>query len=176
MTNRTKKPRVTRSIEPTPEYGEAFWKRLGDQGNGCWEWPGNRNCGNYGTTTFGGKTHMAHRMAYRLSNGPIPEGHFVCHRCDNPACCRPDHLFAGTHTENMRDMAAKGRAAHTNHPELRRIGEKNVNAKLDRERVFAIMSARQSGQRIMDIAERFQVTVRTVNRVVHLKTWRHLFD
>lgn len=86
----------------------------------CWEWTGSRGTGRwnqYGWVTKTGsaangrhrKQKRAHRLSYEQNVGPIPEGMFVCHRCDNPLCVRPDHLFLGTHTDNMRDMYAKGR-------------------------------------------------------------------
>jgi len=77
----------------------------------CWEWPGFRNNGKwpYGFFTLDGEQMPAHRAAWILAYGPIPDGIFILHRCDNPPCVRPSHLFAGTPLDNMRDMIAKGR-------------------------------------------------------------------
>ncbi len=76
----------------------------------CLEWTCTRTRG-YGITKLRGKTYRAHRAVWEMIVGPIPKGLFVCHSCDNPSCVNVGHLFLGTHTENMRDMRSKGRAA-----------------------------------------------------------------
>lgn len=79
--------------------------------NGCWEWTrGTRN--GYGVVSFQGSNVPAHRASWIAKNGAIPSGLVVCHRCDNPPCVNPDHLFLGTSTDNNRDMLAKGRMKH----------------------------------------------------------------
>lgn len=77
---------------------------------GCWLWNTTKDRGWYGQFWFEGRRLGAHRVSYILFKGPIPDGYFVCHSCDVPACCNPDHLFLGTHQENMRDMRLKKRA------------------------------------------------------------------
>jgi len=79
--------------------------------DGCWEWTLHRNHSGYGLTHIGGKTRYAHRLMWEEVNGKIPEGMYVCHKCDNPSCINPDHLFLGTQLENMQDMVRKGRSA-----------------------------------------------------------------
>lgn len=76
---------------------------------GCWNWTGFINPKGYGQLSFKRRTVRAHRLAWALAYGPIPDGLCVCHRCDNRRCVRPDHLFIGTNLDNMRDMVAKGR-------------------------------------------------------------------
>jgi HNH endonuclease len=90
----------------------TFWKRIQKVENGCWLWTGSKStgrCGGYGNLKFNGKTISAHRLAYILTYGEIPDQQEVCHSCDDRLCCNPAHLFVGTHLENMRDMFKKGR-------------------------------------------------------------------
>lgn len=110
---------------PRPSNTEVtFWNKVSIKGKkDCWEWRGRVNVGNhsgkckYGRLDFGGEAGVyAHRVAYFIARpGRIKlrrgkRGLFVLHRCDNPVCCNPRHLFLGTHQENMRDMSEKGRA------------------------------------------------------------------
>ena len=104
---------------------EVFWSRATRQSSGCWEWPTTQTTGWYGRFVIDGVEHYAHRLAYEWTYGPVPEGMYVCHRCDNPPCINPDHLFLGTQTDNMRDMLAKGHAGVWVHPERLVRGDKH---------------------------------------------------
>lgn len=88
-----------------------FWAKVDRSGGpeACWPWTGARAWNGYGQFGDGGQIHIASRVAWELSCGPIAEGLHVLHRCDNPPCVNPAHLFLGTHSDNMRDMVAKGR-------------------------------------------------------------------
>lgn len=93
---------------------ERFWSRV-KKSDGCWEWTGPRKNSRSHYGAFfpkQGEHWAAHRYAYTLAHGPIPDGLLVCHRCDNPPCVRPDHLFLGTDRANHDDMVSKGRHAH----------------------------------------------------------------
>lgn len=105
-------------MSPAPALPIAvrFW-RFVRKTDGCWWWTGSANARGYGSirpatgSSVRGKAKMAHRLAWELANGPIPEGHYICHRCDNPSCVNPAHLFVGTPSDNMRDCVAKGRSS-----------------------------------------------------------------
>lgn len=91
---------------------DRFWAKVAKSKRGCWEWTGSLSAAGYGQL-FSGRgmnPHRAHRLSWTLHFGPIPNGLFVCHACDNPKCVRPGHLFLGTHVANMRDCANKKRA------------------------------------------------------------------
>ena len=88
---------------------ERFWSRVDRSPGGCWEWTGRRARGGYGEIWWHGRDQRSHRVAWELLEGPIPEGLFVCHHCDNPPCVRTSHLFLGTALDNNRDRQAKGR-------------------------------------------------------------------
>lgn len=86
---------------------QAFFRHVGE--STCLIWDGPKDGGGYGFVQHEGKRWKAHRLAYHLANGGIPDGAVICHKCDTPSCVNPAHLFAGTQRDNARDMAAKGR-------------------------------------------------------------------
>lgn len=96
---------------------ERFWSRV-EKGPDCWVWTGPRGQRGYGQINVGGRTLRVHRVSWAMHHGD-PGELFVCHKCDNPPCVRPDHLFIGTHTDNMRDKISKGRGRGTDHMKYR---------------------------------------------------------
>lgn len=115
---------------------EAFFARIDKNKFGCWEWNGSRHMKMpYGKLWFKGKCYLAHRISYEIHKGEIPAGMHVMHIvCDNPVCVRPDHLAIGTHLDNMRDCAKKGRTGYKKGipiPQMPpRPGDANPNAKV----------------------------------------------
>lgn len=112
-------------------YAKTFWQwvRIAE---GCWGWEGSKDTGGYGRLWIAGKTFAAHRISWELTNGAIPLGLLVLHRCDNRECVNPAHLFLGTHTDNMRDKMAKGRhvawqSAKTHCPRGHEYSSENTN-------------------------------------------------
>lgn len=100
---------MARPIATEAEIQRRFWSlvRISD---GCWEWTGALDKDGYGRHFHRTGAFKSHRYSYEISVGPIPDELHVCHHCDNPACVRPDHLFLGTRSDNMRDCMRKGRA------------------------------------------------------------------
>lgn len=133
-----------------------------NEATGCWEWQAAKLPSGYGQAIFEGRHYRAHRMAYELWVGPIPEGMHVCHKCDNPPCCNPEHLFIGTAFDNMRDAASKGRLARGVSPG-KRVARKRI---LDEEAVRVIRESPPS-VRHAELAERFGVCYMTIWKVRH---------
>ncbi|MFD9905613.1 HNH endonuclease signature motif containing protein [Streptomyces sp. NPDC059063] len=105
-------------VRPREAAAVRFWLRVDRNApGGCWLWTGARGDHGYGTLQGDdGRTVGAHRFSYTLHHGPIPDGLLVMHSCDNPPCANPAHLSVGTHADNMRDMAAKGRSRNQGRP------------------------------------------------------------
>ena len=133
---------------------DKFWARV-EKGPDCWQWLGAISTWGYGFFRVDGKTRHAHRVSWEMHNGPIPEGLWVLHHCDNPPCVNPDHLFLGTAKTNVADMIAKGRRGHMR-PRLR--GEQHHAAKLSDAQVDEIRAALARGEIHRLIAARFGIS------------------
>jgi hypothetical protein len=130
---------------------------------GCWIWSASRTAAGYAALTIAQKNHLGHRLAYELEYGAIPDGMHVCHRCNNPYCVNPDHLFLGTPQENMGHRDACKR-----NPRGERVG----SAKLTSAAVKAIREMLSSGVRGQDIADKYKVGLRTILDIDHGVTWK----
>lgn len=134
---------------------------------GCWEWFGAHVPKGYGIIKIpGSRRHVyAHRLSYMISNGEIPEDRHVCHKCDNPKCVNPEHLFLGDNWLNHQDMKQKGRHLY---------GERNGNAVLTEETVRRIKEHIGLGWSQLKIARIFGVSQITVSRIKRGLRWKHI--
>lgn len=131
--------------------------------SGCWIWMHALDVQGYGALEFlGAQNVKAHRLSWEVYRGPIPKGMHVCHCCDIPCCVNPDHLFLGTHTDNMRDKAKKGRAPR---------GESHCDAILTDADVLAIRRSNETNQAL---ADRYGVGLTTLWKARNGVTWKHL--
>jgi hypothetical protein len=181
---------------------ERFWAKVDrSDTNECWPWTAYRDKHGYGHFRAGGRSHLAHRVAYEIQIGPIADDLDVLHSCDNPPCQRGEHFFTGTAGDNARDMAAKGRQVFQRHPEKIRRGD-NHWSKLHPDRVVSgerlrphlihrgddSVAARLTGVEVTEmrrlfaegghakkaLARRFGVGQTQVQRILTRQSWRHL--
>lgn len=176
-------PNIKRSLRGEP-LNRRFWSRVRIT-PGCWDWLGPVTADGYGRLFGVDKEARAHRLSFEMHVGPIPEGLFVLHKCDNPPCCNPDHLFLGTTLDNARDCIAKGRSnvaarSGTNHwmrnrPDLIARGSRMGRSHLT-EAMVAEIRARfvAGGVTQRDLARQFQVGHKNLNLIVKGKTWKHV--
>lgn len=151
-------------IHQPPAQGErGFWSRM-SKGDGCWEWQGKTRPDGYGILNFRHRPYQrAHRVAYELTYGPIPDGLHVCHHCDNPPCCRPDHLFLGPPEANMADMRSKDRSCY---------GDRCPWSKLNSIQAAEIRRRRANGERLLSLAKEFGVSRSLVKLIAKGAVWR----
>lgn len=179
------------------QHATRFWSKVAKT-NGCWLWTAGTFANGYGVFRMYGKNFRAHRVAWELTNGTIPDGLSVLHNCpggDNKRCVL--HLWLGTHIDNMRDGVVKGQfptgdASWTRqrperlargernglvlHPESRPKGESHWHARLTERDVIAIHDRAQRGERLIDLAREFKMSHGAVSAIAHERTWRHLWQ
>ena len=158
------------TVKPTPSLERRFWEKVQKAGpDECWRWTAHGHSRGYGFIRSGSGFRApklyAHRLSWALHYGEVPEGMHVCHRCDNPACVNPAHLFLGSHSDNMRDKVRKGRANIPN-------GERHWSAKLDAVQVAEIRALYAEGRTTMQrLAWRYHVNRNTVRKIVRGLSW-----
>jgi hypothetical protein len=142
----------------------AFWSKVDKHsghfwnGTECWEWTGARQPNGYGRVGFLGRGYLVHRLAYQLAHGTLLPGMQVCHHCDNRACVRDEHLFAGTQTDNEADKIAKGRH----------------RTKLTVADIREIRRLVLGGMSQTRVARRFGTYQANISAIVLGKSWRHV--
>lgn len=160
-------------------YTEKFFKKVRKEifasvlKSPCWTWEGPlRGNNRYGSFIAGDYiiSAAAHRASWVIHFGEIPEKMEVCHRCDNSRCVNPDHLFLGTHRENMRDMVKKGRQG----PRFPKCGEKSNWNRFSREDVLKIRELYSEGWYQKDIAKIFKTHQTTISGIIRCANWKHL--
>ena len=159
------------TVVPGNRFSQMDWKerfqskveKLGP--NDCWEYTSGKFDNGYGQFWMSGRNWKAHRISWMLENGEIPGGILVCHTCDNPPCCNPNHLFLGTNSDNILDAVQKGRAS---------MGEYMHLAKLIDELVLEIRSRYALGETQTALAREYLVSQPNVGCIVRGDTWKHL--
>lgn len=151
-----------------PTIAQRFWRKVSRRAgkDGCWPWTGARTWNGYGSFFQDRRLIRAHRKAWELTFGPIPDGRCVLHHCDVRLCCNPSHLFLGTLIDNINDMNAKGRGST--------IGlRSDTGRRLTEEQVLAIRAAYRPRQGAA-LARQYGVTTSNIAAIVKRKTWAHI--
>lgn len=157
-------------VKAMPTLSERFWVKVNIKGeHDCWPWFASVRSDGYGAIGHKDRVLSAHRVAWSLTYGLIPEGMCVCHHCDNKTCCNPKHLFLGTAADNAADRAGKGRNAD-------KRGERNGRSKLTAKQVLEIRRCYSAGgvtQR--ELADEFGIAAQSqISNIVHRHRWKHL--
>lgn len=157
---------------------DRFWGKVERRGpDECWWWQAAKVAG-YGVLNVGrirdGTRRMvkAHRVSWQMSIGPIPKGMLVLHRCDNPSCVNPSHLFIGTNRDNVADMRSKGRGRYIGNGGLR--GSAHGKSKLTEVGAAEIRQRVDSGESQASVARDFGLSRATINHIIKGRTWRHV--
>lgn len=167
---------------------DRFWTKIDQNGpvmpgmsTSCWTWMGAKDTGGYGNFNLGMRFVKAHSFAFTQKNGALPEGKFVLHTCDNPSCCNPAHLYAGTKKDNAQDRERRQRGNHAvgqrhgcvTHPGLHR-GERNGRAKMTEDTVRDLRRRHREGERAASLARAYGLTKTTVSGILRGKLWGHV--
>ena|SRR3990167_10996306 len=148
-----------------------FWSNVNVKRNieECWFWRGKKYPNGYGNVIWNGHNFLAHRIAYQITYGNIPENLFILHRCDMPICVNPYHLWIGTQKDNMNDCSKKGRIS----PYARK-GESNPRAKLTKNQIKEIRQRRGNGEKLIQLSNIFKVSITQISLIVRRKSWAHI--
>ena len=147
---------------------DKFFSKVKKTRHGCWEWQGSKTSAGYGQLWFEGRHAVAHRISYELCIGHTPKGMYVCHKCDNPCCVNPKHLFLGTPKDNQHDSKMKNRRSTWD-------GEKNPRVKLTEKDVLAIRAKYKPDVcSYKMLANEYGVTQGCIGFIVLRQRWGHI--
>lgn len=152
-------------LKISPE--ERFWEKV-EKTESCWNWIGSRNADGYGVLDIDGLNYRAHRFVLEIEGGKIPSSIKVCHKCDNPICVNPDHLFLGSQADNVKDMRDKGRASDY----FTKKGHEHPKAKFTEDEIRTIKQLAGEGISQRKIAERYGVAQQTISRIINGRRYR----
>lgn len=145
-----------------------LWAGVSIKGeNECWEWTGVIIKDGYGQFHHKGANLLAHRVIFAVTHGRCDGPARICHTCDNPPCCNPNHLWSGTQKENTQDMINKGRRVSS-------AGEMNPNAKLNTNQVIEIRNQHKAGASNKDLAAKYGIGLNTLYEIITRRSWRHV--
>ena len=153
----------------TETIESRFWSKVNKLSpEECWPWIGAKSSWGYGNFRFRKKPWPAHRVVWVLNHGEIPKGMYICHKCDNPPCCNPDHLFMGTPKENTADMFNKG----YNHNHLR--GSNHPLARFNENEILEIKKLLHHGVKQTHIARMFNTRQSHISKIKRNEIWGYL--
>ncbi len=152
----------------TPNQLVRFWKKISKDGeNGCWKWLNAKDKDGYGKIRVQATDMRAHRLSWIIHRGQIPESSLILHTCDNPECTNPEHLYAGSNTNNMQDREARNRIQHFK-------GEDCNFSTLTSELIIKIREMRSAGGKQLEIANLFGISRPHVSAICSRKVWKHI--
>jgi len=137
-----------------------------DHKNECWIWLGYIAKHGYGVSSYRSRTMLAHRLSWIIFKGELDNNLDVCHKCDNPKCVNPNHLFLGTARDNVQDCFNKKRKSHK--------GEKHPGSKIQEKDVIEIFHLRKIGFTHQKIADKFKLTQSCISNILHRRLWKHV--
>lgn len=162
------KQRILKHIIKTKCPNPSSLKIHNTKNSKCWVWSRGTDVGGYGKFKINCKQHKTHRMSYQIFVGEIPKGKFVLHKCDNPPCCNPKHLFIGSQADNVKDRDNKNRGYD-------RRGEKHPQSKLTEEDIREIRRLYSTGYYYQkDLGKAFGITQAIVSKIHKRQIWSHI--